>query len=92
MGREARRKQQNGAAVAERITLEAADYWKLKALMADLKAAQEKARQMVAPAAAAHDAHVQALTGKYPGLVLNGTAYRLEDATCTLVPQEPSGA
>jgi hypothetical protein len=71
--------------MAEPLVLSTADYWKLKALRSDLIAARLKAEQMVQAASRAHDAHLQFLSANYVGLEMNGTAYRLDDATHALV-------
>lgn len=70
------------------IVLEPADYWKLKALIHGVQLAREQARTLVAAASAAHDAHVTALRGKYPALVLDQAPHRMDDDSCALIRQE----
>lgn len=71
----------------DQITLDPADYWQLRARMQDVAAANAKAQQLVAEANAKHDAHAKALVEKYPGFALDNAAWRLDDATCSLVRQ-----
>jgi len=72
--------------MAETIHLEPAEYWKLLKLESDLRYAQEKAAQILAPVQQARAAHLKALAAKYPAMTPDGS-YRAEDATCTLTTQ-----
>jgi hypothetical protein len=65
------------------IQLEEAEYWKLLKLESDLRYAQEKAAQILAPVQQARAAHLKMLTAKYPEMTPDGS-YRADDATWTL--------
>jgi len=69
--------------MSDAIVLTPEEYWQLKALIYGVTLARTEAQQIVARAAAAHDAHVTRLSEKY-GIALGTERYRLQDATCTL--------